>query len=222
MIGFKDMKDTLLNIASFVPQTFALGPGIRAGLWVQGCPFRCPACIVPEWQPDIENQLVTINEICDQIISSPSVTGLTISGGEPVAQAKSLVQLILKIKKLKDINIISFSGYSLGQLINRIQLYPEIGQYLDLIDVLIDGPYVKKLDDNKGLRGSSNQKIHYLTDKLSFYDFINSPRQVEFHITHNQITMAGIPPHGLLSILDDVADKSQHQTFQIAEVVYER
>ena len=117
------MIDYKLNIASFVQQTRALGPGIRAGLWVQGCPFRCPGCIVPEWQVTKDNHLVPVNEIVESIIRNPAVSGLTISGGEPISQAKSLVNLIKQIKADKDINIISFSGFTLGQLINRMSLY---------------------------------------------------------------------------------------------------
>jgi anaerobic ribonucleoside-triphosphate reductase activating protein len=216
------MNDTLINVASFVPQTFALGPGIRAGLWVQGCPFHCPGCIVPEWQPEVDRQWLKVDQLAQQIILSPAVTGLTLSGGEPIAQAKSLVRLIKLIKKARDINIISFTGYTLSQLLNRINLYPEIGDYLDLLDVLIDGPYVKKLDDNKGLRGSSNQKIHHLSGRLAFFDFENSPRQVELHINQNQITMSGIPPHGILALMDQVVLQSQNNPPSFTEVIYER
>jgi anaerobic ribonucleoside-triphosphate reductase activating protein len=170
----------------------------------------------------VDQQLVSVEEVSEWILQSPAITGLTLSGGEPLAQAKPLVALIKKIKQSRDINLISFTGYTLGQLLNRINLYPEIGLYLDLMDVLIDGPYVRDLDDNKGLRGSSNQKIHHLSNRLAWFDFENSPRQVEFHIGHNQITMAGVPPHGILPVLEDVVYQSGAHPFTMAEVSNER
>lgn len=42
------------NIASvghFEPTTRAMGPGLRACLWVRGCPIRCPRCATPEFIP---------------------------------------------------------------------------------------------------------------------------------------------------------------------------
>jgi anaerobic ribonucleoside-triphosphate reductase activating protein len=212
------MTNKQINVASFVPQTQSLGPGLRAALWVQSCPFRCRGCIVPEWQLDLPNQLVKIEEAAGWIINSPGITGLTISGGEPIMQAKPLVELIRIVKKWRNLDIISFTGFTLSQLINRIHLFPEIGEYLDLLDVLIDGPYVKELDDNRGLRGSSNQKIHHLTDRLSNYNFESAPRTVEFFINNQDIVLAGIPPHGILDILNGVASGTRLPQ----EVSYER
>jgi len=216
------MTHSSINIASFIPQTQALGPGIRAALWVQGCPFRCRGCIVPEWQIDVPNQVVKNDVIADWILNSPAITGLTISGGEPIFQARALINLIRKVKQHRNLDIISFSGYTLSQLINRIQLYPEIGEYLDLLDVLIDGPYVKELDDNLGLRGSSNQKIHQFTPRLAYYNFETAPRNVEFFINNHNIILAGVPPHGILDMLQGVSTglKLDHQMIQ--EVLHER
>ena len=189
-----------INLAAFLPQTFALGPGSRAALWVQGCPFQCPGCISPEWQSESPHQSLKVNQIVEWITNTPSISGLTISGGEPFQQAGPLSLLISKIKLTRDLNIIVYSGYTLEQLIKRIPHSPEIGLLLDQIDVLIDGPYQNNLDDNKGLRGSSNQRVHHITTRLSGFDFNNTPRTVEFHIQNNSIVLAGIPPAGILQL----------------------
>ena len=38
-----------LNVAAVCQATRALGPGLRAVVWVQGCPCRCPGCVAPDW-----------------------------------------------------------------------------------------------------------------------------------------------------------------------------
>lgn len=42
----------MINVAEICLGTRALGPGLRSALWVQGCPFRCPGCVAPDWIPD--------------------------------------------------------------------------------------------------------------------------------------------------------------------------
>lgn len=216
------MVNDMLNIALFIPQTLSLGPGLRAALWVQGCPFHCPGCIVPEWQLQIDNQLTPIDLVRDWILQTPSISGITISGGEPFSQSVSLAKLVSRVKKVRDLDVISFSGYTLGQLMNRFDQDRGIEAYLDQLDVLIDGPYIQKLDDNKGLRGSSNQKIHYLTNRLAYFDFENTSRKAEFHILDNSIVMTGVPPLGINNLFNDLAGRIQKMVLPFTEVDYER
>lgn len=83
--------------------------------------------------------------------------GVTVSGGEPFAQAKELVTLL---KSLKDLGIhtVVYSGYTLNALARRSE--PEISALLKLTDVLIEGPFIAALADGAGeWRGSRNQRI---------------------------------------------------------------
>lgn len=66
---------------------------------------------------------------------------------------------------------------------------------LSMTDLLIDGQYVDKLNDGVGLRGSSNQRLHFQTDRLLPYkdELISGKRQVEIKLVHNQIDAIGIP-----------------------------
>src|SRR5512136_1451174 len=84
-----------VNVAAIIPSTRALGPGERAVVWVQGCPFHCPGCIAPEWLPFVPAHLMPVEELVDRLLSSPTVTGMTFSGGEPMLQARSLAQVAL-------------------------------------------------------------------------------------------------------------------------------
>ena len=60
-----------------------------------------------------------------------------------------------------------YTGYTLAELQARED--PVTDQILREIAVLIDGPYVEALNDNRGIRGSSNQKIYIWKVKFQFY-----------------------------------------------------
>ena len=126
-----------------------------------------------------------------EIIPS-SVEGITISGGEPFLQAGALAELIRAVKRHRDIGVIVYTGF----------LYEELGtqecanELLELCDLIIDGPYIKELDDGKALRGSSNQRVIPLTDRYKEYLCLygNGDRQTDIqvipsHVMHN----LGIP-----------------------------
>jgi anaerobic ribonucleoside-triphosphate reductase activating protein len=185
-------KDDQLFLAAIKLGTHALGPGNRAAIWVQGCPFHCRECISPDWiKPGVET--TNIQDIVDEIKKAPNIDGLTISGGEPMAQAKALTNLVQLVKAFReDINIICFTGYRYQDLIQRPPT-PDIKGFLNEIDVLIDGPYIASKNDNIGLRGSSNQTIHFLTEKLTDFDFDNQPRKIEIEFHEGQAFIVGIP-----------------------------
>jgi anaerobic ribonucleoside-triphosphate reductase activating protein len=182
-----------INYAAIQVGTSVLGPGWRSAIWVQGCPFHCQGCIAPDWIPFKKNQSISIDQAAEQLLSDPRVNGLTFSGGEPMMQAEALARLSRKAKKIRKVNIICYSGFTLDRLktSNRI---PGVDDLLNEIDVLIDGPFIQSLNDNKGLRGSSNQCIHYLTDQLREYDFSQSPRKIEIYIHPDYALFVGIPP----------------------------
>ena len=86
--------------------------------------------------------------------------------------------------------MILFTGCRLDQLKNE-----EYRKVLEHVDVLIDGEYIDALNDNKGLRGSSNQTIHFLTSRLIQYKDIleNADRTREIHVlTENELLTIGI------------------------------
>ncbi len=171
--------------------TNELGPGLRYVIWVQGCPFNCKGCITPDGIPIVENNLLEINQIISAICANRKITGITISGGEPFLQASKLVKILSAVKSIRpELDIIVFSGFNLNDLD-----WIEAKELLQLIDVLIDGKYIDKLNDNKGLRGSSNQKVHYLTDRLKKHQnyFEERQRSIEVHVFNDHQTLIGVP-----------------------------
>lgn len=188
-----------LNIAAIAARTQALGPGVRAAVWVQGCPLHCRGCLAPDWIPFIPATLLTPEQILTSLDLN-GISGLTFSGGEPMAQAAGLAELVRLARKKKDLNLICFTGYRYEHL---IQNPPNSGvtQLLAEIDVLIDGPFVQSLQDSIGLRGSSNQRVLHLTSRLKDYDFETSTRKVEITVTDGELAFVGIPTPGILSAL---------------------
>lgn len=199
---FSSFPETI-NLAAFCPRTKAHGPDLRAVIYVQGCPFHCPGCIAPEWQEQRQAELVRVHDLVQRILAEPGITGLSISGGEPMLQAGVLANLVAILRqKRPGLDIICFTGFQLGQLL--LSGNADVERLLGMVDVLIDGPYVEALNDNRGLRGSSNQVVHRLTKrgKRLAYDFENAPRQVEIHVDQNGYMLVGVPPSGVLKTLE--------------------
>lgn len=167
--------------------TETLGPGKRFAIWVQGCNRHCKGCIAPDtWDLDGGYE-VSIEELAEEI-NANDIDGITISGGEPFLQQDALYELINKIRDKKDLGVIIYTGYK----------YQEIAtsSLTSLADLIIDGEYDEKLNDNKSLRGSSNQNIVCLTDKYKnmiteYYG--RTGRKIELIVSDGVVKMIGIP-----------------------------
>ena len=210
---FGDPGGSTLNVAATCTSTRALGPGLRAVAWVQGCPFRCPGCIAPEWIPDIPAQPMTPAALARHLVSDPEVGGLTFSGGEPMQQAAGLAETIAEARRDRDLTLVCFTGYRWERLRDRP---PNVGvpRLLAAVDVLIDGLYVRAEDDDRGLRGSANQRVLHLTDRLrdSGFDFAARPREVEVRLLSDSIQMIGLPTRATTAALDSIMPRSTVDT----------
>lgn len=159
-----------LRIYQREPEVYTLGPGKRYCLWVQGCPRRCPGCVSIHSQDPQGGYWMEPGAIAMEIrLSRPD--GITISGGEPFLQAKALAQMlgILREQMRCDLGVIVYTGYTLEEL----ETVPDAGLLLPYIDLLIDGPYVRELDDGLSLRGSANQRVIPLTDRYRKPEVLN-------------------------------------------------
>ena len=177
-----------INIHSLIKNSRVNGPGERFVIWTQGCRKGCKNCYNPETWSHYKNNLITIEEIIEEIKNS-SATGVTISGGDPFEQPEELFYLLTKIKQLSlSDGVIVFSGYT----IEEIRVREELRKSLDYIDVLIDGLYIDEKRISSGLAGSSNQEFHFLTDKIS-RDNILIDQEVEIHLLGDIIQLTGFP-----------------------------
>jgi anaerobic ribonucleoside-triphosphate reductase activating protein len=184
-----------IRLYAVLHRTRALGPFFRFAIWLQGCPRHCKGCMSPEARPFDAGYLADIHTLSDQIIAAPDIDGITVSGGEPFMQPESLIQLIDAVRRKRDIGVILYTGYVLGELRETADT-TSVHQLLDCIDLLIDGPYIQELDDGLSLRGSSNQIIHPLTNRYAemISEYYGQPqRNTELHLLKNEVFLAGIP-----------------------------
>ncbi|WLQ32923.1 4Fe-4S single cluster domain-containing protein [Streptomyces castrisilvae] len=207
------MTGTALNVAATRVGTEALGPGVRSALWVQGCPFSCAGCMAPDWIPFRPARQAEPGDLARELLADPRVTGLTFSGGEPMAQAAGLAEVARKAREIRDVSVICFTGHRLERLRTRPP-GPGVAALLAAVDVLIDGVYVAALDDGHGLRGSSNQRIHHLTGRLAGggYDFAHRARSAEIAVNGPEALLIGVPPRGLLDAFDRAVDAVRTRT----------
>lgn len=86
------------------------GPGLRFSVFVQGCSHRCPGCHNAESQPACGGYADTVGHVCELIAASSSVTGVTLSGGEPFEQPEACLA-IARWCKARGLNVWAYSGY---------------------------------------------------------------------------------------------------------------
>ena len=191
LAGNNLQKMLKLNIAETCAETKVLGPGARFAIWIQGCPFKCRGCTAPDWIPFKTAKSIGVEELASDIIRQTGIAGITISGGEPMMQAANLTCLMELVKMRRpELNVIVFTGFQLEQL-----TWPGAINLLSHTDLLIDGQYIEQRNNGTGLRGSDNQKMHFLTDKLASYKdvLLTQQRDMEFHIMADGVLKAGIP-----------------------------
>lgn len=147
-----------IRVYSLAYPVTALGPGQRAVLWVAGCGRGCVGCISPEMQPVDSGRAVPVERLLDHVLRIyPSLDGLTISGGEPFDQAEALAAFLRALRVERPAwTIIVYSGYT----IEEIRANAARAALLNVIDVLIDGPYRREIPRVHPLTGSGNQRVH--------------------------------------------------------------
>jgi len=184
-----------LRVAQIVPCTEAEGPGRRFALWFQGCPLRCPGCCNPEMLPFDGGQLLPFDDVVRQLqetAATHQLEGITLLGGEPLAHAAAGAALARAAHAL-DLNVMVFSGYVLEEA--RQMSDPDVAELLAEVDILVDGPYVRELPET-GRRwiGSSNQRIHFLSERCDPHD----PRwlarnTLEIRLHDGELSVNGFP-----------------------------
>jgi anaerobic ribonucleoside-triphosphate reductase activating protein len=156
-----------MNYANIKSRDIANGPGIRVSLFVSGCTHRCPGCFNREaW--DFTYGEPFDQSVIDRILAdlSPAfISGLTLLGGEPFdpRNQSAVLELLRQVRAAyPEKSIWAFTGY----LFDRDLLAGHVGdpavcrEYLEHLDVLVDGPFVEA-EKNLTLRfrGSANQRL---------------------------------------------------------------
>lgn len=157
-------------VHEFLESSQANGPGSRFVVWVQGCSRHCPGCFNKEAQSYTgRGQDMTPHQLLLKIPSS--VTGLTVSGGEPFEQPGDLARL-LRGAKNKGLSTLVYTGYTYDELTSCFDgSFAElIAQALCYTDLLIDGPYRQEEPPICRWAGSGNQHFYALKNGLIVED----------------------------------------------------
>lgn len=140
------------------------GPGIRFVLFLQGCHLKCKYCHNRDTWDINSGEYKSIDDIFDKIkryknYIMPSGGGVTVTGGEPLLQAKFLIELFKRLKQEGIHTCIDTSG-----MVDITKDIKEVLKYTDL--VLLD---IKHIDDEKckKLVGKSNKKELQFAEYLS-------------------------------------------------------
>ena len=126
------------RIHSFQSLGTADGPGVRAVVFMQGCPLRCACCHNPDTWDFNGGTEVTPDEIFRKIKRLKNYFGeeggVTVSGGEPLMQPKFIKELFTLCKNDGINTAIDTSGCVLNDKIKEV---------LNLTDtVLLDYKYI--------------------------------------------------------------------------------
>lgn len=137
----------------------ANGPGVRVVLWVSGCHHNCKNCHNPETH-DFEAGQSFDSEVMNSLIksvNSPYISGLTISGGDPLSPENK--ETVLNIIRTINLNCPSksiwlYTGYTLT-ISDLKSMFTTLN-----VDVVVDGPYIEsERDISLPFCGSRNQRL---------------------------------------------------------------
>ena len=157
-----------MNYASICNNDIANGEGVRVSLFVSGCDFHCPGCFNPEAQ-DFEygEQFdFKVAERIVQMVSEPTISGLSILGGDPLCQdVEGLITLSMLCNRVRfrGKTVWLWTGFTWEDVIlspckDTQHLYQKF--LLADCNVVVDGTFQQELADRKLVwKGSSNQRV---------------------------------------------------------------
>jgi anaerobic ribonucleoside-triphosphate reductase activating protein len=140
-------------------------------------------------------ELTTTDKLIDALTPwLAEAEGITISGGEPFDQPQALKALLQNLRDISQADILVYTGYALEDVAGWFE------NASHLIDALISDPYVEHAPQTLALRGSDNQRLHFLTDlgraKFTPYDrfLCHADRHLDVMFdADGSVWFAGIP-----------------------------
>ena len=193
-----------LNLAYLWPITEVDGPGKRTAIWVQGCLKRCKGCITPEMQPIQKKMWIEVSQLFQFICSIDGIEGVTVFGGEPALQFMALSQLFEMLKKA-GLTTMLYTGYYYEELLKCG--HPLKKKLLRYTDILVDGPYIESLDHGEMWRGSSNQRILFLSDVYCSWKWVLNEKRRDIVVRMGRdgsFIILGIPPKNFNKVLNKI------------------
>ena len=147
-----------VRMFGIVDDSIVDGPGLRFSVFVQGCSHECPGCHNEgSWDP-CGGYPDTVGHVCELIAASHSITGVTLTGGEPFEQPEACLA-IARWCKGHGLNVWAYTGH-LYEAIERGDLGDAASDLLKECDVVVDGPFVQsQFSHDLKWKGSRNQRV---------------------------------------------------------------
>lgn len=151
-------------------------------VWAQGCGVRCAGCHNPHTWATERGSVRQVDELARSYTAHRGLRGLSLSGGEPFEQPRACAELAEAVRA-RGGDVVTWSGHTLEAL--READDPDVLRLLQATDLLIDGPFLlDQVLDEAGttaaadglLRGSVNQRLHFLTTRIKLAELDGLPR----------------------------------------------
>ena len=211
---------TLIRLNQVVYPVTALGPGIRLGIWFQGCTLECGGCMAKDtWDPAGGHDVTVQNlvDITERYLRS-RLDGVTISGGEPFQQPEALFNLLTSLVELRHstgsvFDILAYSGF------RRAHLDERFAHLIASLDALVAEPFVASSPSTGVWRGSGNQEIVPLTDLgMSRYSpaaLADVQPSLQVDATDGKFSLIGVPLRG---DLEGMADRLSDAGIELGDI----
>ncbi|MDE7399904.1 MAG: anaerobic ribonucleoside-triphosphate reductase activating protein [Oscillospiraceae bacterium] len=141
------------------------GDGLRTVLWVAGCTHSCEGCHNPiTWDIDggIPFDDAALQELFEKL-KPDYISGLTLSGGDPLhpRNRDEVTGICAKCRKMfPDKTIWLYTGFTFEEILDL--------EIISLLDVIVDGPFVKaQFDPKLHWKGSANQRVIDVRETLN-------------------------------------------------------
>jgi anaerobic ribonucleoside-triphosphate reductase activating protein len=132
-----------------------------------------------------------VDHLFEQIAAlQDTIEGVTISGGEPLQQPQALLRLLERVRRETSLSMLVFSGFAWED----IQPMPLADPLLAAIDVLVAGRYLAEQRLARGLLGSANKTVHFLTPRYGPQDLQAVPPAEIIITPQGEVISSGIHP----------------------------
>ena len=185
----------------------ALGPGMRLGVWVQGCTLGCRGCMSRDTWDINAGWSSSVADLIEhwRVASSRGAIGLTITGGEPSLQVEPLCAFIDAVRQhshpTSEVDVLLFTG------LEASEIDATSARLIDRADAVILGRFVVTQPTDLLWRGSANQQLRLQTDLgrrryTAYLSAESTAPEIQFAVDANRIWTIGVPRIGDLNALE--------------------
>lgn len=171
-----------MNYMKIINCDIANGHGVRITLFVSGCNHRCKGCQNPQtWDANAGQEFTfgkdgTAGEIIESL-KPDYIRGLSLSGGDPL-YPENRAGILCLCKDVRAVfghskDIWLWTGYTFEDLVDMAQTDAALAGILDIVDVVVDGPFIQEQRDiTLPYCGSRNQRVIDVQKTLNTYNIV--------------------------------------------------